>query len=208
VEHCVITGSSSGIGLALSKRLLAKGWKVTGLDMAGPSETLSSSQYFHEQIALEDPTALELVCADLAKSTVTAIVHCAGIVRASSIEELSREDAALMWKVHVDAGMFLVSRLSRNMPNSRGRIVLVSSRAVLGRANRAAYSASKSALIGLARALAAEFVTRGITVNVVAPGATDTPMLRDPKRGLPPMSTLPMGRLITAEEVSASIEFF
>ncbi|MFZ7208640.1 SDR family oxidoreductase, partial [Bordetella avium] len=89
-----------------------------------------------------------------------------------------------------------------------GRILLVSSRAVLGRAQRLAYAATKSAQIGLARSLAAELVGRGITVNVIAPGAVDTPMLNDPKRGAAPSLDLPLGRLITAREVAATLAFF
>ncbi len=207
-SHCVITGSSSGIGLALVQKLLAEGWTVTGIDMAASPDAVENPNYSHHVVALQDRGQIDRVCAELAGKPVTALVHCAGIVRASSIQDYSETEAELMWSIHVAAGLQLVSRLSADIENTRGRIVLVSSRAILGRSHRAAYSASKAALIGMAKSLAAEFIGRGITVNVVAPGATQTPMLVDPARGLPPVNTLPLGRLIAAEEVAATIAFF
>lgn len=207
-RHCVVTGSSSGIGLALAQQLLADRWTVTGIDMAGSPAAIQSANYLHHVAGLQDRQQVDRVCAELADKPITALVHCAGIVRASSIEDYSDRDAELMWSVHVAAGLQLISKLSTNIEHKRGRIVLVSSRAILGRSHRAAYSASKAALIGMAKSLAAEFIGRGITVNVVAPGATETPMLVDPERGLPPVNTLPLGRLIAAQEVAATIAFF
>ncbi len=73
--------------------------------------------------------------------------------------------------------------------------------------SRALYAASKAGLIGLARSVAAELAPRGITVNVVAPGATDTPMLRDPARASETPRLPPIGRMIRPDEVAATAAF-
>jgi NAD(P)-dependent dehydrogenase (short-subunit alcohol dehydrogenase family) len=90
---------------------------------------------------------------------------------------------------------------------SGGRIILIGSRVAAGAAQRSQYAATKSALIGLARSWAIELAPRGITVNVVAPGATETPMLLDPQRvGVAPRLP-PIGRFIKPEEVAALTAF-
>ncbi|MNQ95202.1 3-oxoacyl-[acyl-carrier-protein] reductase FabG [compost metagenome] len=205
--HCVLTGAASGIGLALAERLLSAGWRVTGVDIA-PAAVKNSGQYRHLVCDLTDATAVQALCADLAGCGPTALVHCAGLVRTGGARDTRPEDAELLWRLHGAAPMALVGALAPQLPDGRGRIVLVSSRAVLGRAHRLAYAATKSAQIGLARSLAAELIVRGITVNVIAPGAVDTPMLNDPKRGAAARVDLPLGRLIEAGEVAAAIAFF
>ena len=106
------------------------------------------------------------------------------------------------------AAMTGLDNSSRDGPmGPGGRVVLVGSRTATGAAGRSQYAASKAALVGLARSWAMELAPRGITVNVVAPGVTDTPMLRDPARaGLSPRLP-PMGRLIRPEEVAALVAF-
>lgn len=205
--HCVLTGAASGIGLALAERLLAAGWRVTGVDIA-PTAIKNHAQYRHLVCDLSDPAALHALCAGLGSCGPTALVHCAGLVRTGGALDTRPEDAELLWRLHGAAPMALVRALAPQLPDGRGRIVLVSSRAVLGRAHRLAYAATKSAQIGMARSLAAELVGRGVTVNVIAPGAVDTPMLNDPKRGAAPSVDLPLGRLIDAREVAATIAFF
>lgn len=204
--HCVLTGASSGIGLALAERLLASGWSVTGVDRAPAA--LRHAQYRHHTCDLADAASLQALCADLADCGPTALVHCAGVVRTGGALDTQPHDAELLWRLHEVAPMALAQALVPQLPERRGRIVLVSSRAVLGRAHRLAYAATKAAQIGMARSLAAELVGRGITVNVVAPGAVDTPMLRDPERGAAPRVDLPIGRLIDAGEAAAAIAFF
>jgi 3-oxoacyl-[acyl-carrier protein] reductase len=90
---------------------------------------------------------------------------------------------------------------------SGGRMVLIGSRTATGAAGRGQYAATKAALVGMARSWAAELAPKGITVNVVAPGATDTPMLSAPGRVGTPPKLPPLGRFIRPDEVAALTAF-
>jgi NAD(P)-dependent dehydrogenase (short-subunit alcohol dehydrogenase family) len=88
-----------------------------------------------------------------------------------------------------------------------GRIVFIGSRTASGAPGRGQYAATKAALVAMARSWAAELAARGITVNVVAPAATETPMLNDPARGNVAPKLPPIGRFIRPEEVAATVAF-
>ena len=111
-----------------------------------------------------------------------------------------------MWRLHLDAAAQIVAALAPGMPDG-GRIVLLGSRVAAGAPGRSLYAASKSALTGYARSVAAELAPRGITVNIVAPGATDTPMLRDPARASVAPKLPPIGRLVRPAEVAGLVAF-
>jgi NAD(P)-dependent dehydrogenase (short-subunit alcohol dehydrogenase family) len=127
-------------------------------------------------------------------------------MRAAPLGELKPEVGEALWRLHVDAAFQLANRLAPRMPEG-GRIVLLGSRAAGGAAGRSQYAAGKAALVAMARSWAAELVARGITVNVVAPAATDTPMLRDPARAGNQPKLPPIGRYIDAAEVAALVAF-
>jgi NAD(P)-dependent dehydrogenase (short-subunit alcohol dehydrogenase family) len=128
-------------------------------------------------------------------------------MRVSRIADADMAQGDLLWRLHIGAPSVIMRHLSPLLPDQRGRVVLLGSRASLGRAGRGLYAASKAAVTGLARCWAIELVGRGVTVNVVAPGATDTPMLTAPDRGAPAQISLPIGRLIKAEEIAGTIAF-
>jgi len=198
----VVTGSASGIGQAVASRLLDDGWRVVGLDKA--SSESSSSRFRSVPVDLTDFERLESVLADL--RDVTAIVHAAGFMRTALLGSLKVEDGAAMWRLHVEAAAVLANSLLPRMA-AGGRMVLIGSRTASGAAGRSQYAATKAALNGMARSWAAELAARGITVNVVAPGATETPMLADPAReGTPPRKP-PIGRFIRPDEVAALTAF-
>ncbi len=201
-RHAVVTGASSGIGQAIAARLLAEGWRVTGLCRSAPAEPVEGLRIV--PVDVTDLTRLAEVCDRL--GTVDALVHAAGFMRTAPLGELCAEDGAAMWRVHVDAAAFLADRLVPRMP-ANGRIILIGSRTANGAPTRSQYAATKAALVGMARSWAAELAPRGITVNVIAPGATDTPFLRDPARAQTPPRLPPIGRFITPEEVAAMAAF-
>jgi NAD(P)-dependent dehydrogenase (short-subunit alcohol dehydrogenase family) len=135
-----------------------------------------------------------------------ALVHAAGIMRGGRLGELDHAAGDLLWRIHVDAAIGLADHLAPRLSDG-GRIVLIGSRAARGVVAKSQYGAAKAAMIALARAWAKELVGRGITVNVVAPAATETAMMSDPARAIVAPETPPIGRRIKPEEVAALVHF-
>jgi NAD(P)-dependent dehydrogenase (short-subunit alcohol dehydrogenase family) len=203
MTHAVVTGTSSGIGKAIARRLLDSGWRVTGFDLA--PATLTHAAFRGIAVDITDRAA-SLAALDAADG-VTALVHAAGIMRGGKLGELDLSVSEPLWRLHVDAAVALADRLAPRLTDG-GRIVLIGSRAARGVISKSQYGAAKAALVGLARAWAKELAPRGITVNVVAPAAVETAMLSDPARAnTPPAEVPPMGRRIYPEEVAALVAF-
>jgi 3-oxoacyl-[acyl-carrier protein] reductase len=202
MRSAVVTGSSSGIGQAIAARLLGDGWRVVGLDLAPPAiehARLSSTRVDLGDLAARDGVIESLEPAD-------ALVHAAGIMRGAMLGALDHAAGDMLWRIHVDAAVALADQLAPRM-RPGGRIVLIGSRAAQGVAGKSQYGAAKAALVALARSWAKELVTKGITVNVVAPAATETAMLSDPQRAIIPPETPPIGRRIRPEEIAALVAF-
>ena len=203
VPHAVVTGASSGIGAAVVARLLQGGWRVTGLSRTAPDIATPGFEHRPLDLLKADASAVQ---ATLDKVPATALVHAAGVLRVGSLGELDQEAGALMWRLHVEAAAVLANVLAPRM-EAGGRIVLIGSRTAAGAAGRSQYAASKAALVGLARSWASELIARGITVNVIAPGATETPMLNDPARAGVTPRLPPSGRFVQPDEVAALTAF-
>jgi len=201
-RHAVVTGASSGIGQAIVNQLLGDGWRVTGLCRTVGADIIPGLSIV--PVDLTDFDRLGTIAQEL--EPADALIHAAGFMRTAPLGELSLDEGAQMWRVHVDAAALLADRLAPGMPQG-GRIVLVGSRTANGAPTRSQYAATKAALVGMARSWAAELASRGITVNVIAPGATDTPFLRDPARAKTPPRMPPMGRFISPDEIAALAAF-
>ena len=203
-RRAVVTGSSSGIGLAIASHLLADGWQVTGLDVAPPA--LTQSAFTHIAVDLMDGQATLAAAREL--GAVQALVHAAGILRVAPLGQLEAQDGERMWRLHVHAVSQLANLLLPQMAHAgNGRVVLVGSRVSRGIAGRSQYAATKAALVSLARSWAAEVVAQGVTVNVVSPAATQTAMLDDPARASTAPKLPPIGRLIQPGEVASLVAY-
>jgi NAD(P)-dependent dehydrogenase (short-subunit alcohol dehydrogenase family) len=201
-RRAIVSGTSSGIGRAIAERLLHEEWRVIGFDRAKPS--IVHRLFESESIDLADVEALRKLIQSVAAPD--ALVHAAGHMRVGALGTIDVTDGLAMWATHVGAATVLADAFAPRMREG-GRIVLIGSRAALGVAERSQYAAVKAALVGLARSWAIELAPRGITVNVVAPAATDTPLLHDPQRAGSAPKRPPIGRFVKPEEVAALTAF-
>jgi NAD(P)-dependent dehydrogenase (short-subunit alcohol dehydrogenase family) len=199
--HAVVTGCSSGIGLAITRRLLADGWAVTGLSR---TETSLDGKFEWLRADLSEPDSLADAVSAL--RPVDALVHAAGFQRTAPLGELDPSALAGMFTVHVAAASVLANALVPSMPDG-GRIVLLGSRTSTGSPGKSQYAATKAALMGLGRTWAQELAPRAITVNVLSPGPTDTPMLKDPGRAATPVRMPALGALVDPDDVAALAAF-
>jgi NAD(P)-dependent dehydrogenase (short-subunit alcohol dehydrogenase family) len=200
----VVTGTSSGIGLAVAHALLSQGWRVAGLDIAPPR--IEHPQFRAVVVDLCDGDAVDNAARTLVDAR--ALVHAAGVLRVAPLGALKADDGEQMWRLHVEAINRIANVLVTHMTEARdGRVVLIGSRVARGITGRSQYAATKAALIAMARSWAAEVITSGVTVNVVSPAATQTAMLGDPARKSASPKLPPIGRLIEPDEVAALVAY-
>ncbi|MFL6601194.1 MAG: SDR family oxidoreductase [Steroidobacteraceae bacterium] len=210
----LLTGGSSGIGAATCQVLLAAGYHVISLDRK-PGHAAFPHLY-EIQVDLTDVEATRSVALEVARRfPVTTLIHNAGAVRQQPLEQVTDDDLQALTNLHVAAPIALVqANLAAMKAQHFGRIVLVATRAVLGLAQRTVYSATKAAMIGLARTWALELGPHGITANVVAPGPIEaTEVFHDiiPKDSpkIPKIiESIPVKRLGRPADVARAVMFF
>ncbi|KAJ54967.1 3-oxoacyl-ACP reductase [Actibacterium mucosum KCTC 23349] len=201
-RRAVVTGGSSGIGLAIARRLLAEGAIVTSWDIAPPPE---GSGLTHAQVDVTDMNAVQSA-ADTARADV--LICSAGITGPNAPTWDYPADA---WQKVFDLNVNGVYNCVRAVvPAMRdagfGRIVTIASVAGKeGNPNAPAYSASKAAVIGLMKTLGKELAQTGVTANAVAPGAVETPIFDQMTQAHIDFmkSKIPMGRFGTVDEIAA-----
>jgi NAD(P)-dependent dehydrogenase (short-subunit alcohol dehydrogenase family) len=201
----VVTGVSSGIGLAIARRLLEDGWQVVGLSRRQPpAGDLPGLAWRAADLADTGTDAVATSVADLGE--VHALVHAAGFQESGPLSALDPDAGDRMHAVHVGAAVRLAACLQGRLVDG-GRILLIGSRTAEGAWGKSQYAATKAALRALGRSWAMELTDRAITVNVLEPGPTETAMTADPRRAATPPRTPPLGRLVRADEVAAYASF-
>jgi 2-keto-3-deoxy-L-fuconate dehydrogenase len=173
----LITAAGQGIGLATAELFAAEGARVIATDIR--TESLEGKPFEVHKLDVLDAQAVN----DLAKETgaLDALFNCAGFVHAGSILEATEDDWDLAFNLNAKAMYRTIKAfLPAMLDNGGGSIINMSSAAssVKGVPNRFVYGASKAAVIGLTKAIAADFVTRGIRCNAICPGTVDSPSLQ------------------------------
>lgn len=220
----LVTGGSRGIGRAAAERLAAAGAHVainyhsaadSAHDGAAAATRNAIAAHGVRSMVIEgdvsDPAAVAEIVAGVSEELgpIDIVINNAGIHGSYSLDELTPERWDRVLAVDLKA-QYLVARAVRDSMRKRGggRIVLISSElAMIGDAGVAAYCAAKAGVFGLTRALARELAPDGILVNCVAPGPTDTDLLRPEERTQEMLDSIPLGRLGDPAEVANSIAF-
>ena len=209
----LVTGGSRGIGLACARRFLAQGDRVAVTYRTNPPSGDDATGLLAVPCDVTDPGQVDEAVGAVERDLgpVAVLVANAGVTKDTLLLRMG-EDA---WREVIDTDLTGVYRVVRRAlgPMVRahgGRIVLVSSVvAFLGSAGQVNYGAAKAGLVGLARSLAREVGSRGITVNVVAPGIVDTDMIAGlgEQRVEQLTSMVPLGRRTTPDEIAGVVAF-
>jgi NAD(P)-dependent dehydrogenase (short-subunit alcohol dehydrogenase family) len=214
----VISGGTTGIGLAIAQRFAAEGAHVFIFGRRQSQLAEAAELIGRNVTAIQADAAnlddLDRVAAAVRdeKGVVDIIVSNAGYTEQASIDTITPEHFDKAFNLMARGPVFLVQKLLPMMEGG-GSIILVSSAMhLMGIPGHTAYAATKAALRSYARTWAAEFKDRGIRVNMLSPGVTDTPILdaqQAPREDLVSMykSMVPLGRLARAEEMASAALF-
>jgi 3-oxoacyl-[acyl-carrier protein] reductase len=217
-EIALVTGASRGIGAAIADELAAMGATVIGTATSEAGATaigdrLAAHGGHGRVLNVTDGAAVEGLVDAIAKEfgAISILVNNAGITRDQLLMRMKDED----WQVIIDTNLTSVYRTSkavmRGMMKARkGRIISIASVIGLtGNPGQSNYAAAKAGIIAFSKSLAREIGTRGITVNVVAPGFIDTDMTRalpeESKQAL--LGQIALGRLGAASDIAKAVGF-
>jgi acetoacetyl-CoA reductase len=213
----LVTGGTTGIGAAICKALKAAGYDVAANFIVNEAQAKKFGQDNELKVYQWDITdfakcaeGVKKICADFG-TTVDILVNNAGITRDGMMHKMTPEN----WNAVITTNLTSCFNMARNVINDMrekkfGRIVSISSvNGQLGQIGQTNYSASKTGIIGFTKALARESATKGITVNAIAPGYTETEMIKTmPEDVLKSMiAQIPVGRLMKPEEIARAVVF-
>ena len=205
----LITGGNRGIGYAIAADFLSKGYKVavTVRSGTGPEGALAV------RADVLDPASLDQAISEVEEKLgpIEVLVANAGITKDTLLLRMSDEDFESVIDTNLNGVFRVLKRASKSMIKNRyGRIVLIGSVVgLLGSPGQINYSASKSALVGMARSISRELAGRGITANVVAPGFIDTDMTSQlsQEQQKDYLSRIPVGRFASPAEVAKVVSW-
>jgi len=217
-EIALVTGASRGIGAAIADTLALAGATVIGTatsdaGAAAIGERMAAAGGHGRRLDVTDPAAVENLVDEIGKTfgAISVLVNNAGITRDQLLMRMKEED----FNVIIDTNLTSVFRTSkavlRGMMKARkGRIISIASVVgVTGNPGQANYAAAKAGIIAFSKSLAREIGSRGITVNVVAPGFIDTDMTRalsgEQREGL--IGQIALGRLGDASDIAHAVAF-
>jgi len=205
----LVTGGNRGIGLAIARRLAAGGDSVTVTSRSGdPVDGLEVARCDVRDTGSVDEA---FAAVEEQQGPVEVLVANAGVTRDQLLALMKEEDFSAVLDTNLTGAYRVAKRAVRGMMRMRrGRLIFISSVVGLyGSAGQANYAASKAGLVGLARSLARELGSRGITSNVIAPGFVDSDMTaglaEDRKAAI--LAAVPLARFASPDEVAGLVAF-
>jgi len=217
----LVTGGSRGIGRAIAEALAEQGATVIVNYVRGEAQAKETAEAIVAKGGKAEILGFDVANPQAAEEAITSAakrhgrfdiaVSNAGISIDGLVLRLKPEDIERTLAVNVGGAFSMARAATRVMMRTRtGRVVFISSVVgEMGNAGQSAYSASKAALLGLTKSLAREYVTRGITVNAVAPGYVDTDMTQalTPEQREALLHAVPVGRVATAREIATAVVY-
>jgi 2-keto-3-deoxy-L-fuconate dehydrogenase len=217
-KTALVTAAGQGIGYASVMAMVAEGATVWATDI-NPTllERFKGNANIHTHLLdVMDKTAIKELAAKI--PAIDVLFNCAGFVHAGTVLEATDEDWNFAFDLNVRSQFWMIQAILPGMlAKKKGSIINMASIAssIRGLPNRFVYGATKAAVVGLTKAVAADYVTQGIRCNAVCPGTVDTPSLQDRINAYDDptearkqfIARQPMGRLATAEEIAPVVVF-
>jgi len=212
-DSVIVSGASRGIGQAIAQRLVQDGWQVFNLDIMAPADA-STTTWIETDLA--DSASIKAAVAEVAgHGPISGLVNNAGIPGDNDLlVSTTDEDLDRVFAINTRAPAILAREVAPSMKTQRfGRIVNISSRALLGKAYRTSYSGTKGAIASMTRVWAIELAEDGITCNAVAPGPVRTELFEKANPpGMPRtqqiIDAIPVGRIGEGDDIAHAVSFF
>lgn len=205
----LVTGANRGIGLAVALRLRAEGWTVVAATRSGEAPDGLEAV----TLDVSDPESIDTAFTDVEGrfGSVTLLVANAGITRDTLLMRMSDDDIDAVLQTNLAGSIRLARRAMKGMLRAKaGSVIFIGSVVgALGSSGQVNYAASKAGLVGAARSLAREVGSRGIRVNVVAPGFVETDMTAelDEAQRATILQGIPLGRYAQPAEIAEVVSF-
>ncbi|NVK33457.1 MAG: SDR family oxidoreductase [Rhodobacteraceae bacterium] len=217
-KTALVTAAAQGIGRASVLRMAQEGARVIATDINAEvlKEIEGTPGVETRVLNVLDKSAIEALIADI--GAVDILFNCAGVVHAGNIEQATEDDWDFAFDLNAKAQFRMIRAVLPDMlGKGKGSIINMSSVAgpITAPVNRCIYSASKAAVAGLTRSVAADYVTHGIRCNSICPGTVDSPSLHQRLRDTGDyesalqqfISRQPMGRIGQPDEIAALVAY-
>jgi 3-oxoacyl-[acyl-carrier protein] reductase len=208
----LVTGATRGIGRAVAEKLAVQNHRVVGIARNKGDDRFSGEVFVAD---MRNTESVKRALVDIvSRYEITGLVNNAGLNHIQKLGEIDLGNFDEVIAVNLRAAIQCAQAVLPAMLRARfGRIVNITSRALLGRANTSSYSAAKAGLVALTRGWALELADKNITVNAVGPGPTETEMWN---KNNPPdgpatrahIARIPMGRMGQPEDIAGAVGYF
>lgn len=221
-KHALVTAAGQGIGKASALALAEAGIKVTATDINDAALTQLATAHANisaRKLDVLDNQAVERLFAEFGdKNPVSILFNCAGFVHSGTIMEMKDDELEFAFDLNVKAMIRMIRAALPSMIKAKDGVIINMASAVgslKGAPNRFVYGVTKAAVVGLTKAVAADYVTAGIRCNAICPGTVESPSLQDRMRAggdyeksrAAFIARQAMGRLGTPEEIAELVVY-